>query len=116
MQAQVFVREGSLVQRVLHQVTGRDISELKDLGATQGQALKQCQQWLAAQQVPVLMVVSSRAGNYVVVPDCPAIYRVFKPDDRAWNRRRREGVFNVYSWFAVRFGVTVTWEQYECVA
>ena len=66
--------------------------------------------------VPVLMAVSSRAGHYLVVPDCPAIYRAFGPDDRAWNQRRREGLFNIYRWFAVRFGVTVLWEQYECVA
>jgi len=101
---------------VLHQVTGRDIDDLPDMGTDRPGGLMQCQRWLAAHGVPVLMAVSYRSGDYLVVPDCPAIYRAIPPHDRAWNRRKREGVFNVYRWFAVRFGVTVVWEQYECVA
>lgn len=113
---QVFIREGSLVQRVLQQLTGRNIADLPDMGSNAGTGIQQCQQWLALNHVPVLIAVSSRAGDYIVVPDCPAIYSAIKPEDRTWNNRRRIGVFNVYRWFAVRFGVTVLWEQYECVA
>lgn len=46
----------------------------------------------------------------VRVAASPYIYQVLK-GEAAWQQRRQQGHLTIFTWFAVRFGIRIEWEE-----
>lgn len=45
----------------------------------------------------------------VCVADSPYLHTLMR--DAAWQQRRQEGFLTIYTWFAIRFGICIEWEE-----
>lgn len=78
--------------------------------------LLRCVLWLIRHGVFVIGFCGRRgeSSDCVVVTVAASSYlRVLLPDC-AWRRRRQEGALTIYTWFSVRFGVRIEWEEVVC--
>lgn len=46
----------------------------------------------------------------VCVAASPYLYTLLG-SDAAWQKRRQEGCLTIYTWFAIRFGIRIEWEE-----
>lgn len=79
--------------------------------------LKRCVHWLIVQGVTVLDadLKRGRARPHLTVAASPYLYMLFK-NDCANVGRRQDGALTRYTWQAVRFEITVQWEEVEACA
>ena len=73
----------------------------------------QAVEWLNNVGVKILAVEIDRLGALVKVQFSPFLCRLFA-NDCAWNKRRQQGELTIYTWFAVRFGARIVWEEIQC--
>lgn len=76
--------------------------------------LLRCVLWLVKQGV-YITGFQGRRGNcgdqvIVTVAASPWLYRLFS-DECTWQQRRQEGCLTIYTWFAIRFGIRIEWEE-----
>ncbi|MGE5621488.1 MAG: hypothetical protein ACM3VY_00530 [Candidatus Bathyarchaeota archaeon] len=76
--------------------------------------LKRCIHWLVAKGVAVLDVdmKRGRARPVVTVAAAPLLHILVR-DDCANVGRRQEGALTHFAWQAVRFDITIVWEEVE---
>lgn len=46
----------------------------------------------------------------VCVAASPYLYTLLG-SDAAWQKRRQEGCLTIYTWFSIRFGIRIEWEE-----
>ena len=46
----------------------------------------------------------------VTVAASPFLYKLFA-SECAWQKRRQEGALVIFTWFAVRYGIRIEWEE-----
>ncbi|HNC51227.1 MAG TPA: hypothetical protein PLO14_03160 [Accumulibacter sp.] len=71
--------------------------------------------WLCALNLPILKISIKPTGAVITVACRPILFRLFARDC-AWRQRRKVGAAIVYTWFAVRYGARIEWEEIECRA
>ncbi len=76
--------------------------------------LLRCVVWLIRRGVFVVSFVGFHAPGgdrlTVRVAASPFLYTLFG-NDAAWQQRRQEGALTITTWFAIRFGIRVEWEE-----
>ena len=72
-----------------------------------------CADWLKGIGVKIISIEIDRLRALVKVQFTPFLWRLFA-NDCAWQRRRQEGEATIYTWFAVRFGARIEWEEIQC--
>ncbi|MBL8396151.1 MAG: hypothetical protein JNK99_15635 [Candidatus Accumulibacter sp.] len=60
--------------------------------------------------VKITRVVYERDRAVITVESTPFLWRLFA-GDCAWRQRRLEGETTIYTWFAVRYGTRIEWEE-----
>lgn len=72
-----------------------------------------CAEWLRAVGVKISSIEIDRLGALITVQFSPFLWRLFA-NDCAWQKRRQQGEATIYTWFAVRFGARIEWEEIQC--
>ncbi len=79
--------------------------------------LLRCVLWLLRNNVRLIgFRGESRLGVdrvVVTVAPSPTLYRLFG-EDCAWHSQRYDGAATRYTWFAIRFGIRIEWEDVTC--
>ncbi|NMQ05270.1 hypothetical protein E4Q08_08300 [Candidatus Accumulibacter phosphatis] len=70
--------------------------------------------WLTAIGVQIRRLTISPTHGVIRVAFTPLLWRLFA-GDCAWRERKRVGETLVYTWFAVRDGTRIEWEEIECL-
>jgi len=72
--------------------------------------------WLIGRAIKIRAVHIARHAVVITVESTPFLWRLFA-GECAWRERRADGAggadsqFDVYTWFAVRYGVRIEWEE-----
>lgn len=74
---------------------------------------RHCAAWLIDLGVKVRGVRVDKAAGVVKVESTPFLWRLFA-GDYAWRERRQEGALTIFTWFAVRYGTRIEWEEQQC--
>ncbi len=72
--------------------------------------------WLINLGVLIRQVRIDRVPRVVAtirIDHSPFVDRLFA-GSCAWRERRQEGAYTIYTWFAVRYGVRIEWEERQC--
>lgn len=72
--------------------------------------------WLIDLGVLIRQVRIDRRPRVVAtiqIEHSPFVSRLFA-GSCAWRERRQEGAFTLYTWFAVRYGCRIEWEERQC--
>jgi hypothetical protein len=76
--------------------------------------LLRCVLWLIGHGVYVIGFRGWRSNGVdhvvVQVPPSPYLYHLFQ-NDCSWQQRRQEGCLTIFTWFSIRFGIRIEWEE-----
>jgi hypothetical protein len=75
--------------------------------------LRCCVHWLVEHEIRVIDSRLCRVGGIVKVAASPSL-RVLLGSDCSWRQRRQDGALTIYTWFAMRFGTRIEWEDVSC--
>ena len=76
---------------------------------------RECASWLIDLGVKVRGVEVGTRSAVVKVECSPLVGRLFA-GRCAWRKRRQVGAWAIYTWFAVRNGARIEWEERQCAA
>lgn len=75
---------------------------------------RECSAWLIEKGVKVISVVVKRGSAVVRVEASPLVTRLFA-NNCAWLKRRQVGAATIFTWFSVRNGARIEWEERQCM-
>lgn len=70
-------------------------------------------EWLSGVGVKVLSVEITRFAAVVRIAYTPFLHKLFA-GDCAWRQQRQEGNTTILTWFALRYGARIEWEEIQC--
>ena len=75
--------------------------------------LRCCVHWLVDNGVKVIESMLCRQGGIVKVAASPNLPRLLG-GECSWRKRRQDGALTIFTWFAVRYGTRIEWEDVTC--
>lgn len=68
--------------------------------------------WLIGLSIRIRKIRIDRHATVITIENTPFVWRLFA-GDCAWRERRTDGDVDRYTWFAVRYGVRIEWEEQQ---